>query len=279
MVGGMTTKTDTLPVPGATLYYEIRGSGPLLLIAAGGDGNAARSADLADRLATDHTVVTYDRRGLSHSTLDDPTAPVTVSDHADDAHRLLAALTDEPALMFGSSFGALLGLTMAVTHPQQVRLLIAHDPALIRLLAPAERASADHDLAGLGDHFRAEGPLAALKRLGELVDVDFTDREPDVPLPTPPGPDRLADLSFFLSHDLPQIRTAAFDAGDVATVLANGVRVVPAAGHGSRRIWNYACAKALAALLKTEITEFPGGHSLSTHPTAFTARLRETLRT
>jgi pimeloyl-ACP methyl ester carboxylesterase len=275
MVDGMTaTKTGTLPAPGASLYYEIRGSGPLLLIAPGGDGNAARSADLADRMATDYTVVTYDRRGLSNSKLDDPTAPVTITTHADDAHRLLSGLTDEPALMFGSSFGALLGLTMVAAHPGRVHTLIAHDPALIRLLPPADRTRAERDLDSLDERFRADGPLAALKRLGELVDVDFSDREPDVPLPAPPDRERLADLSFFLSRDLPQIRAAELDASHIATVRAH---VIPAAGRDSRKIWNYDCATALAALLDTEITEFPGGHSLSTHPTAFTARLREVL--
>jgi pimeloyl-ACP methyl ester carboxylesterase len=248
-----------------------------MLIAQGGDGNAARGADLADRLATDYTVVTYDRRGLSHSTIHDPAAPVTVATHADDAHRLLAALTDEPALVFGSSFGALLGLTMAAAHPGQVHTLVAHDPATVRLLSPNARDRAERDFDSLEDIFRRDGVLAALKRLGELVDADFTDREPDVPLPAPPGPERLADLSFFLAHDLPQMRVAELDASHIAALKASRVRIVPAAGHRSRRIWNYDCARALAHLLDTDITEFPGGHSLSTHPAAFTAHLREIL--
>src|SRR5215211_2630031 len=85
-----TVTTGTLPVPGATLFYEVRGAGPLLLISQSGEGDANRSADLVDHLAADHTVVTYDRRGLSRSTLTDPTRPGTLADHADDAHRLLA---------------------------------------------------------------------------------------------------------------------------------------------------------------------------------------------
>ncbi|MFL6120649.1 alpha/beta fold hydrolase [Actinophytocola sp.] len=268
------TKTGTLPVPGASLYYEVRGSGPLLLIAQGGDGNAARGADLADRLAADHTVVTYDRRGLSHSTLDDPTTPVTVATHADDAHRLLAALTDEPAYVFGSSFGALLGLTLAAAHPDQVHTLVAHDPATFRLLAPEGRDRATRDLDILEDLFRDQGTLPALAKLSELVEADFSDREPDVPMPTPPGPERLADLEFFFRNDLPQLRAAELDAGHIATLTS---RVVPAAGQKSRRLWNYDCAQALASLLDTDVTEFPGGHSLSTHPAAFTTRLREVL--
>ncbi|MEV4381316.1 alpha/beta hydrolase [Streptosporangium sp. NPDC049644] len=271
------TKSGTLPVPGASLYYEVSGSGPLLLIAQGGDGNTERTTGLVGRLVADYTVVTYDRRGLSRSTLDDPAAPVTIATHADDAHHLLTSLTDEPALMLGSSFGALIGLTLAAAHHGQIQTLVAHDPATIRLLPPAARARAERDLDGLDDIFRREGALPALKRLGELVAADFSDREPDVAPPTPPGPERLADLTFFLSRDLPQIRAAELTATHIATIKAGPTRVVPAAGHGSRKIWNHDCAQALADLLDTDITEFPGGHSLSTHPTAFAARLREVL--
>ncbi|MFC7649111.1 alpha/beta fold hydrolase [Streptosporangium lutulentum] len=66
------TKTGLLDVPGALLHYEVRGTGPLLLISQSGEGDAGRSVDLVDHLVEDHTVVTYDRRGLSRSTLDDP---------------------------------------------------------------------------------------------------------------------------------------------------------------------------------------------------------------
>ena len=64
--------TGMLHVPGARLYFEVRGTGPLLLISQSGEGDAGRSVDLVDQLVEDHTVVTYDRRGLSRSTLDDP---------------------------------------------------------------------------------------------------------------------------------------------------------------------------------------------------------------
>ena len=52
------TKSDTLQVPGASLYYEVRGSGPLLLILQGGDGDANSSDSLADHLVDYYTVVT-----------------------------------------------------------------------------------------------------------------------------------------------------------------------------------------------------------------------------
>ncbi|NUS92785.1 MAG: alpha/beta fold hydrolase [Nocardia sp.] len=271
-------RTGRLPVPGATLYYEIRGSGPLLLLLQGGDGNTARGADLAERLATDYTVVVADRRGLSGSTLDDPAAAVTVATHADDIHRLLAALTDEPARIFGSSYGALIALTLAGDHPEQVDTLVAHDPATIGLLPAPARARAERDLAALDGIYRAEGTLPALRKLAELVHADFSDTEAGVVPPAPRGPEDLVDLEFFLSRDLPEIRSSSLDAERVAAVTTSRTRIVPAAGRGSRQIWNYDCARALADLLGDEIAEFPGGHSLSTHPAAFTTRLREILR-
>jgi pimeloyl-ACP methyl ester carboxylesterase len=66
------TTTGTLKVPGASLYYEVRGSGPVLLLVCGGLYDAAGYAGLARQLAGRYTVVTYDRRGNSRSPLDGP---------------------------------------------------------------------------------------------------------------------------------------------------------------------------------------------------------------
>jgi len=80
-----TTQSNTLRVPGATLYHEVRGSGPVLLLICGGVYDAAGYAALADRLADRYTVVTYDRRGNSRSPLDGPPAPQRIEVHGDDA--------------------------------------------------------------------------------------------------------------------------------------------------------------------------------------------------
>src|SRR4051812_5598602 len=123
-----------LDVPGARLHYKVCGEGPLLLMLPGGDGDADAADAIAGRLLDAFTVVTYDRRGLSRSPVDEPTRSPGVSTHSDDAHRLLAELTDEPALVFGVSIGALIGLDLVARHPEQVRLLIAHEPPAFDLL-------------------------------------------------------------------------------------------------------------------------------------------------
>src|SRR5205807_1514040 len=63
---------ERLQVPGASLYYEFRGAGPVLLMMPGGPADAGAFRHIAEQLASDYTVVTYDPRGLSHSTLETP---------------------------------------------------------------------------------------------------------------------------------------------------------------------------------------------------------------
>ena len=104
-----TVTAATLQIPDGELYYEVRGSGPLLLVV-GQPMTSAPFAALADDLAADHTVVTYDPHGVGESSVDDRSLPITPEIEADD----LAAIADElglgPAAMMGTSGGAIAGL-------------------------------------------------------------------------------------------------------------------------------------------------------------------------
>lgn len=60
-----------LDVPGATLSYEVRASGALLFVV-GQPMTSGAFSELAQLLAEDHTVVTYDPRGLGESTVQEP---------------------------------------------------------------------------------------------------------------------------------------------------------------------------------------------------------------
>jgi pimeloyl-ACP methyl ester carboxylesterase len=95
------SKTATLKVPGASLYYEITGSGPPLLMIPGAPADAGAFGAIAAQLADRYTVMTYDWRGSSRSPLDEPPGdlpgglPMQVQ--GDDAAHLLAALDAGPA--------------------------------------------------------------------------------------------------------------------------------------------------------------------------------------
>ncbi|MCQ9179623.1 alpha/beta hydrolase [Streptomyces sp. IBSBF 2953] len=274
-----TVSTGMLAVSGATLHFQVRGTGPLLLISQSGEGDADRSTDLVTALADSHTVVTYDRRGLSRSLLDDPEQGVTLAEHAEDVHRLLASLTDGPALMLGCSLGAVIGLHVATRHPGQIRVLIAHEPVAPRLLPGAERAHHNHELAALQDLYLREGLGAALPEIARTLGIDPTngDTEPDL-TPQPMNALRKANFDFFVRHDFTAVIQ---DTLDVDALRSTGTHIIPAAGRTTpRTVFDYRCATALAARLDRELHELPGGHNGNTsHPRAYATRLRELLLT
>ena len=265
---------ETIPVPGAVLRYAVRGSGRLLLFLPGGDGDATAGDALAEGLADRYTVVTYDRRGLSGSTIADPASFPDVTTHADDAGRLLAALTDEPAYVCGSSIGAMISLELVARHPGQVRLLVAHEPPAVQVLPETEQADAAGFQLEVEEIHRTEGALPALRRFAGALGIDPADREDGAALVLP-GRERLDNLEFFLAHDAPAVRRHRFDLG---ALRAAADRIVLAGGESSSSIWPYRCARLLADTLGTPWAEFPGGHNGSVfRPRAFAVRLREVL--
>ncbi|MFI9411559.1 alpha/beta fold hydrolase [Nocardia gamkensis] len=272
-----TISTGTLEVSGADLYYEVRGSGPMLLIAQSGEGDARRSEDLVTHLERRFTVVTYDRRGLSRSVLRDPRGPASVATHADDVFRLLSALTDEPVRMLGCSMGAAIGLHLAVRHPDRLHTLIAHEPVTPWLLAAADRADQLAELEDCQRVFAEHGWQAALAPMVRTLGIDprNQDREPGVTAP-PLGPERAANFEYFLEHDFTAIRA---DHLDVAPLRQSPVRIIPACGRTTpRQVFDYKAARELAALCGEPAVEFPGGHNGNlTHPAAYAAKVCEVL--
>jgi pimeloyl-ACP methyl ester carboxylesterase len=274
MQGMGTIRDNRLRVAGATIFYRMRGAGPLLLILQGGPGDADAAETLCEQLADRYTVVTYDRRGQSRSTIDASTGPPTIATHGDDAHHLLAALTTEPALVFGSSFGGLLGLDLVARYPEQVSALVAHEPPAWQLLPDAERDRAVRALKGAVSTFHREGTAAAFRKIAVLAAIDDADREADVALP-PPTPQAAANQQFFFSHDVPADYTYQLD---LAALKAAPVRIV-VAGGSNHDCAPYRCAAALAERLGASFVEFPGGHTgWLLRPRAFATKLDEVLR-
>jgi len=103
-------RSVSLTLPGASLYYKVRGNGPILLVLQGGSGNADTSDGLASFLDHEFTFVSYDRRGLLRSPVADPRKPLTIEQHAEDVRTLVDHISSGPVFMFGTSVGAMIGL-------------------------------------------------------------------------------------------------------------------------------------------------------------------------
>ena len=93
-------------VNGTELYYEVRGTGPPVLLIMGATGDGGHLDALADALADEFTVVSYDRRGNGRSPAPDGWETTSPEEQADDAAALLDALRTGPAAVFGTSTAA-----------------------------------------------------------------------------------------------------------------------------------------------------------------------------
>lgn len=145
--GDLRTNPDALPeaepprigryrVNGTSLYAEVRGSGPAVLLIHAGAEDAEGWRPIAERL-TGFTVVTYDRRGTLRSGRDEWPGGGSAQ-HADDAAGLLEALGLGDALLFGYSSSGNIALQVALRHPELVRSALVYEPGYLLLLPDPE---------------------------------------------------------------------------------------------------------------------------------------------
>jgi pimeloyl-ACP methyl ester carboxylesterase len=265
-----------LAVPGATLHYEVRGTGPVLAVI-GSPMTASEFAAVADALAVDHTVVTYDPRGLGASPIDDPAQDSTPELRADDVAAILDDLGGGPADVFGSSGGAVTGLALAAKYPGWVRTLVAHEPPLLELLPAAEAAKQRAATQEIIATFHSDGPGAAMAKFMATAGFDQSDDGAPVPQGPPPASDemakQLADLSRFFNHEL--LCTTRYVPDPEALKSS---RIVVGIGAESEHLITYGTSLALCRLLGVEPVIFPGDHGgFMSAPAEFADTLRAVL--
>src|SRR6202165_2289536 len=268
------TKIETLKVPGANLYYEVRGSGPVLLMMPGGPADATSFRSIAGQLALHYTVVTYDPRGLSRSKLEGPLNEDRIIEvFADDVHRLLAAVTKEKADVYASSGGAVIALELAARHPEQLKTVVSHEPPSptlqpdsARVRAVMEEITAAYRTAGIG---------AAVQ-----IFSDLTRSGPPPAPPEQPTPETLEDMGRMQGNmDLffgPYVLAIARYEPDFAALKAASCRIVAAVGDESRGELAHDGGLGLAKRLGTQAVVFPGAHGgFESRAPEFAAKLRE----
>jgi pimeloyl-ACP methyl ester carboxylesterase len=271
--------TNSLDVPGASLYYEVAGSGPVLLLIPGGAADASDFARIIGPLSTHYTVVTCDSRGISRSQLTGPAQDLTVAVLADDAHRLLTAIGAEPAYVLGSSGGGVIGLALVERHPEAVRALVAHEPPLVTLLPPGTAGRASSQM--IYDTYQEGGVEPAIQQFMVLTGLGAPGpRAALAPELQEAMAHRMArmqkNVEFFLARYMLPVTTYV---PDDATLRAASSRVVVGVGETSRGELAHDTALALADHLGTTAVTFPGDHSgFLTHPELFAQRLDEVLR-
>jgi len=257
-------ETHTLDAPGAVLHYDVRrndaSTQPVLLLIGspmGAEGFVTQAGHFTDR-----TVVTYDPRGAGRSKRTDGATETTVEEQADDLHRLIDALDAGPVDIFASSGGAVNALALVARHPEQVRMLVAHEPPAAQELPDREAALAA--CAGIKETYLREGFGPAMAKFIALVSYEG-------PIPAgfagQPGP----DPAMF---GLPAVDDGSRDDAllclnmpvcpgyrhDFDALRAASTRIVLAVGAQSGKAMAGRAGIAVAERLGTAPVIFPGGH-------------------
>jgi pimeloyl-ACP methyl ester carboxylesterase len=257
-------ETHTLDAPGAVLHYDVRSNDastqPVLLLIGspmGAEGFVTQAGHFADR-----TVVTYDPRGAGRSKRTDGASKTAVEEHADDLHRLIGALGAGPVDIFASSGGAVNALALVARHPEQVRVLVAHEPPAAGELPDREAVLAACE--GIKETYLRLGFGPAMAKFIALVSYEgpvpagFADQ---------PGPDPA-------TFGLPAVDDGSRDDAvlclnmpwcpghrhDFDALRAASTRIVMAVGAQSSNALAGRAGIAVAERLGTEPVTFPGGH-------------------
>ncbi len=244
---------STLEVPGARLYYETEGSGPLLVLVPGGNGDGEVFKSFAAQLKQHYTVLRYDRRGFSRSEL---TAPqdysVRLETDAEDIKRLIESQNGAPATVFGTSSGAVVTIALLTLFPEVVKTAVAHEPPLLRFLPNWEEER--NFYAHLFGVYRTEGAAVAMREFAEKT-VDGPEKQmmqrgsPD----GKPSKNRI----YWFEHELREYPVTKFD---IETLKRLSPKLIVTGGRDSVGQLPYVIASNLTQALGKTLLSVPGGH-------------------
>jgi pimeloyl-ACP methyl ester carboxylesterase len=111
------------PINGIRMYYAVYGEGPPVLLIHGGLGHADIWGFQVPALAKDHKVIVADSRGHGRSTRSQQ--PFSYALMADDYLALLDFLKIDKVALVGWSDGGIIGLDIAIRHPERLSRLFA----------------------------------------------------------------------------------------------------------------------------------------------------------
>ena len=269
-----TPHTRNVPVPGASIYLEQRGSGPTLLRIPGGPQDAGVFAALASELSNQFTVISLDPRCNSRSVCDDMGSDLNVDQHADDAAAVIAASGGGPVAVFGTSGGAQVGLNLAARHPALVSTLVAHEPPSMMLMAdPSVHVAADK---ALHDTYLRDGVQAAMAQFMTANGLDAGAMTMEMSAEDMETFGRMeGNFEYWLAHGmLPLSQYRA----EVQALKRGAPKIIVALGAASVGQPIYEMGTALAVALGVQPETFPGDHmGFEMDPAVFAAALGDVL--
>ncbi|WP_119067894.1 alpha/beta fold hydrolase [Aggregatilinea lenta] len=118
---------------GTLLEVTEQGSGEIALFVHGSNSDYRTWHNQQAAFASQFRAVVYSRRyHYPNATIPDE-ADYAMADHLDDLHALIRWLGDDPVHLIGHSYGAFLGLLLAMYEPSRLRSLVLGEPPVFTL--------------------------------------------------------------------------------------------------------------------------------------------------
>lgn len=206
------------PVHNGSLYYEVAGSGPAILLIHAGVADCTMWDPQFDLFSQNYRVIRYDTRGFGKSR-----TKTTDFSNRQDIVDLLTFLGVDRACVTGISRGGQIAIDFTLEHPERVTALIAvaagvsgyeykagedeiatHEIELFNHMDELWEKNAFDELADIESHIWADGPSQPVGRaspevrnyLRRIVRLNYTRQDGKItPQPlSPPAVNRLAEI-------------------------------------------------------------------------------------
>ncbi|KAI9253689.1 Alpha/Beta hydrolase protein [Helicostylum pulchrum] len=237
----------------ANLCYEVDGTGPFIVIVAGGNGGAKLFKRFRDLLVKHFTVVLYDRRGFFRSKLTGPQDySKRLDTDVDDLYKIMSNITKEKFILFGiSSSGAIL-MDYLNKYPETLLKCFVHEPILyMEGLEGREEIRNYHlDIYNL---YQNEGRNAAMRMFGSL---GFNEVDSNILVERQKN-DKENNWDYWFKHEWMQY---PFAETDWNAAKSHQDKIVMLYGLNSVGLFTCEPGKAIAQHLGNEYVPFSGGH-------------------
>lgn len=255
--------TASVVVDGAEIFYDVEGSGPLLLMIAGRGGTGGRYAGTSTELKDAFRVVRYDRRCCGRSS-GDPTRPMDLTQQARDAIGIISALGETSAYIFGNSAGASIALRLAEMYPEVPIGMVAHEPMTLSILP--DREDWVEFNRQVNQVFHSEGVGPSLKLLATSM-VGMT------PAPGAHPPSRGDEgMQFFFDSEFMSL---CYYQPDLDRIRRNGINLIATKGRLSQEAYYARTTDVLGEQVGCPVEVMSGNHIAHIiDPAKFAAELR-----
>jgi proline iminopeptidase len=126
----LTPHEGYLDVVGGKIWYEVVGEGPNppVLLLHGGPGSASFGFDPLRDLEYDGPIIFWDQLGCGRSDAISDTTLMTIENFVDQTEKLRIQLELEDFVLYGHSWGTMLGIDYYLAYPDEVKAIVFSSP-------------------------------------------------------------------------------------------------------------------------------------------------------